>query len=56
MLTIRDLTKLISAEKIENENRFYNSLTATVSHEMMTPINCILTFARVLHSQLTNED
>ena len=48
MLTIRDLTKLMSVEKIESENRFFNTLTATVTHEMMTPLNCIITFGRSL--------
>jgi signal transduction histidine kinase len=48
MLTIRDLTKLLSVEKIESENRFFNTLTATVTHEMMTPLNCIITFGRSL--------
>ena len=46
MLTIRDVDKLISVEKIENENKFFNTLTSTVSHEMMTPLNCIITFGR----------
>jgi len=46
MLTIRDVDKLLSVEKIESENKFYNSLTSTVSHEMMTPLNCIITLGR----------
>ena len=48
MLTIRDVTKLIQAEKVETENQFFNTLTSTVTHEMMTPINCIITFARAI--------
>lgn len=35
-------------EKIESENRFLNTLTSTVTHEMMTPLNCIITFGRSL--------
>ncbi len=48
MLTFRDVTKLLKSEQLEKENIFYNRLTATVSHEMMTPLNCIITFARSL--------
>ena len=48
MLTIRDVSKLLSVEKIESENKFFNTLTSTVSHEMMTPLNCIITFGRSL--------
>lgn len=52
MLTIRDVDKLLSVEKIESENKFFNTLTSTVSHEMMTPLNCIITFGRsLLNSQ-----
>jgi two-component system sensor histidine kinase/response regulator len=43
---VRDLTRLILADKIENENKFFNKLTATVSHEMMTPLSCIITIAK----------
>ena len=46
MLTIRDVSKILKADKMEQENEFYQTLTATVTHEMMTPINCIITFAR----------
>ena len=48
MLTLRDVTKLLSVEKIESENKFFNTLTSTVTHEMMTPLNCIITFGRSL--------
>jgi len=48
MLTIRDVDKLLNVKKIESENKFFNTLTSTVSHEMMTPLNCIITFSRSL--------
>ena len=48
MLTIRDVSKLLNVEKIEQENKFFNKLTSTVTHEMMTPLNCIMTYARSL--------
>jgi signal transduction histidine kinase len=48
MLTIRDVSKLLNVEKIQNENKFFNKLTATVTHEMMTPLNCIITYSRTL--------
>jgi len=45
---MRNVDKLLSIEKIENENKFFNTLTSTISHEMMTPLNCIITFGRSL--------
>lgn len=48
MLTIRDVSKLLAIEKIKEENNFFNKLTSTVSHEIMTPLNCIITYARTL--------
>ena len=45
---MRDVTKLIQMERIESENKFYNQLTSTVTHEMMIPLTCIITFAKSL--------
>jgi K+-sensing histidine kinase KdpD len=46
MLTIRDVTKLRDLQQAEKQNEYLNMLTSTVTHEMMTPLNCILTFAK----------
>lgn len=39
---IKNLTPVIKYEKLKVENHFYEMLTATVSHEMRTPLNSII--------------
>ena len=39
---IRSLTSIVNYEKIKMENHFYEMLTATVSHDMRTPLNAII--------------
>ena len=51
MITIRDVTKLLQLKSIESENKFFTQLTATVTHEMMILLNCIITFARSIAKQ-----
>ena len=55
MITIRDVTKLLQLKSIESENKFFNQLTATVTHEMMIPLNCIITFARSIAKQNSDQ-
>ena len=40
---IKNISSLVRYEQIKIENHFYEMLTATVSHEMRTPLNAILT-------------
>lgn len=42
MLVIRNITFIIEYEKVKNENRYQELLTATMSHEMLTPLNSII--------------
>jgi signal transduction histidine kinase len=42
MIMIKSLTPLIKYEKLKLENHFYEMLTATVSHDMRTPLNAML--------------
>lgn len=44
MLTIRDQTDFLKLENSENQNKMLSVLNATVSHEMMTPLRCIISF------------
>jgi nitrogen-specific signal transduction histidine kinase len=48
MLQITDLSQTALIEQIQQENQTINSLNATVTHEMMTPVNCISRFAQHL--------
>ncbi len=43
LLVIKNLTQFVRYRKIELENQFNELLTATVSHEMRTPLNSMLT-------------
>ena len=47
MIVIKNITQLVKYEKVKIENHFYEMLTATVSHEMRTPLNAIIS---LLHS------
>lgn len=42
MIVIKNLTPMIRCEKLKVENHFYEMLTATVSHDMRTPLNSII--------------
>ncbi len=41
MMIISQLTSLIKYKKVKTENHFFEMLTATVSHDMRTPLNAI---------------
>jgi signal transduction histidine kinase len=55
MLTIRDISKLRDLEQAHAKNDYLNMLTSTVTHELMTPLNCVLTFATTICSKVKNE-
>ena len=54
MLIMRDVTSHRSLEKVQNLNDMLNHLTATVTHEMMQPLACILGFANNLLETATS--
>ena len=39
---IKNLTPLIKYHDMKRENHFYEMLTATVSHDLKTPLNAIM--------------
>ena len=45
ILTIRDIDAEYLLAKAEREIEFFHVLTSAVSHEQLTPIRCIITFA-----------
>lgn len=55
ILTIRDISAQKELKKSEEKNSLLNLLTSSVSHELMTPIRCIITFATLLLNSLKNE-
>jgi signal transduction histidine kinase len=48
ILRIRDVTAHKQLVKAENENKMLSFLQASVSHELLTPIKCIGSFAQEL--------
>ena len=50
MLTLRDVSKVYELEQSLKTNRYLDMLTATVSHEIVTPLNCIITFVSALNN------
>lgn len=48
ILSVNDLTSVKQVGTLKTQNNLLNLLTANVSHEMMTPLNCIIYFADIL--------
>ncbi|CDW74528.1 multi-sensor hybrid histidine kinase [Stylonychia lemnae] len=55
MIMIKCLTPLMKYEKLKLENHFYEMLTATVSHDMRTPLNSILNLVGNIRTQVQDE-
>ena len=55
MMIISQLTSLIKYKKVKTENHFFEMLTATVSHDMRTPLNAINGLASNLEPFLKDE-
>ena len=55
MIMIKCLTPLMKYEKLKLENHFYEMLTATVSHDMRTPLNSILNLLANIKTQIKDD-
>jgi two-component system, sensor histidine kinase len=55
MIMAKSITHLIKYEKLKLQNHFLEMLTATVSHDMRTPLNAILGIGRNLEPLIKNE-
>ena len=53
---MKNLSKIVRLEKLQVENHFFEMLTATVSHDMRTPINAIIGLVGNLESTITDEN
>ena len=53
MIVIRDISLIIEFEKEKNENKYQELLTATMSHEMLTPLNSIINLSMYLEQRLS---
>lgn len=52
--TFRDVTELKKLAKIEADNKLLQLLTSSVTHEMVTPLKCIVNFSESLVKELRN--
>jgi signal transduction histidine kinase len=48
MVMLRVITPIIASERSKNRKKYLEFLTATVSHEMMTPLNSIINLSKIL--------
>jgi len=48
VLTIRDISKIDEIAKLQAENKMVNMYTSSVTHEMLTPLKCIIELGNVL--------
>jgi hypothetical protein len=46
VLSIRDITEINNYAKVQAENRMLSLHTSSVSHEMITPLKCIVKLGR----------
>ena len=54
ILRIRDITAFKRLTKVENNNRATGLMSASVSHELLTPLKCISSFGKELMTFITN--
>ena len=54
MIVIKNISSFVIYEQLKMENHFYELLTATVSHEMRTPLNAIITLINNLDHFIIN--
>ena len=56
LIMLKNLTKIIRLEKLQVENHFFEMLTATVSHDMRTPLNVIMGLLNALEGLIQDEN
>ena len=55
MIMIKSVTHFIKNQKLKLQNHFLEMLTATVSHDLRTPLNSILGIGRSLEYHINGE-
>jgi len=56
ILNITDLTNLKRVNQLQNQNDLLNLMTANVSHEIDTPLNCIICLAEKIIKKSKSEE
>lgn len=54
MLMIQDLTQYYQLSRVKEEASNLKFMNSTATHEMMTPLNCVVLFAERLVNTLTD--
>ena len=52
MIVIRNISVIVEFEQVKSENKYQELLTATMSHEMLTPLNSIINLAVYLEGKI----
>ena len=55
MILINQITPMVRYEKLKLENHFFEMLTATVSHDMRTPLNAIIGLSSAILSYIQDQ-
>ncbi len=56
MIMARSITHIIKYEQLKLQNHFLEMLTATISHDMRTPLNAILGIGKNLEPHVKHEE
>lgn len=55
IVKIRDITASEKLKKAKDQNNLMGLMTASVSHEFLTPLKCISSFAKEIQSSVENQ-
>jgi K+-sensing histidine kinase KdpD len=55
IIVIKDMTPMMKYEDLKFENKCYEMLTASISHDMRTPLNAILGLLTTLATFIKDE-
>lgn len=56
MIVVKEVTPEVKYEKLKLKNHFAEMLTATVSHDMKTPLNAIFGLSNILEQYITDDN
>ena len=54
--TFSDVTESMKAQRVEANARMVHFLTSNITHEMLTPLKCIMSFSKSLQKELKHSD
>lgn len=53
IFVLNDISKIVKSEKTKMKTNFSQQLTASLCHEVMTPLNCIVNVADILLAEVS---